>query len=75
MYFAEHYDLSDRMKKLPLLAHVSTTGNQVPNIGEVIADLLYALRLLLMQWTAPTTGIAMCQNAVAVEGRRESAYG
>ncbi len=30
---------------------------------------------LLMQWTAPTAGIAMCHIAVAVEGRRESAYG
>ena len=30
---------------------------------------------LLMQWTSPTTGIAMDQNAVTVEERRESAYG
>ena len=29
----------------------------------------------LMRWTAPTTGIAMCQIPVAVAGRRESAYG
>ncbi len=36
MYFAEHYDPSGRMKKLPLLAHASTTGNQVPNIGVVL---------------------------------------
>jgi len=25
-----------------------------------------ALRLLVMRWTAPTSGIAMCQNAVAI---------
>ncbi len=30
---------------------------------------------LLMLWMARATGIAMCQIAVAVEGRRESAYG
>ncbi len=30
---------------------------------------------LLMQWTAPTTGIAMYENAVAIADRRESAYG
>jgi hypothetical protein len=28
-----------------------------------------------MQWTAPTTGIAMCQSAVAVVERRESPLG
>ncbi len=28
-----------------------------------------------MQWTAPTTGIAMCQIASAFEEPRESAYG
>ena len=33
------------------------------------------LRPLSMQWTAPTTGIAMCQNAVDVAERLESAYG
>ena len=31
--------------------------------------------LLLMQWTAPTTGIAMCQSAVAIAERRESPLG
>ena len=31
--------------------------------------------LLLMQWTAPTAGIAMCQSVVAIADRRESAYG
>ncbi len=30
---------------------------------------------LLMLWTAPNTGIAMCQNAVEVAERLESAYG
>ncbi len=30
---------------------------------------------LVMQWTAPITGIAMCQSAVAVVELRESAYG
>ena len=29
----------------------------------------------LMRWTAPTAGIEMRHIAVAVEGRRESAYG
>jgi hypothetical protein len=29
----------------------------------------------MMQWTAPTAGIAMCQNAVEVAERLESAYG
>jgi hypothetical protein len=28
-----------------------------------------------MLWTAPTTGIAMCQNAVDVAERLESAFG
>ena len=28
-----------------------------------------------MLWTAPTTGIAMCQSAVAIEEQRESAFG
>ncbi len=28
-----------------------------------------------MQWTAPATGIAMCQSAAALEQQRESAYG
>ncbi len=28
-----------------------------------------------MQWTVPTTGIAMCQSAVAVVERRESRLG
>ena len=31
--------------------------------------------LLLMLWTAPATGIVMCQIAAAVVRRRESAYG
>ncbi len=31
--------------------------------------------LLLMQWTAPATGIAMCQYVVALAATRESAYG
>jgi hypothetical protein len=30
---------------------------------------------LLMQWTAPATGIAMCQNLVVIEERLESAFG
>ena len=30
---------------------------------------------LSMRWTAPTAGIAVGHIAVAVEGRRESAYG
>ena len=30
---------------------------------------------LLMPWTAPTTGNAMCQNAVDVAEPFESAYG
>ncbi len=30
--------------------------------------------LLLMRWTAPTAGIAMYHIAIAVEGRRESAF-
>ncbi len=30
---------------------------------------------VLMLWTAPTTGIAMCPIAVTVAERRESAYG
>ena len=30
---------------------------------------------LLMRWTAPATGIAMCQSAVAVVDRRESPFG
>jgi hypothetical protein len=30
---------------------------------------------LLMLWTAPATGIAMCNIAVALEQQRESAYG
>ncbi len=30
---------------------------------------------LLMRWTAPTAGIAMYHIAIAVEGRRESAFG
>jgi hypothetical protein len=29
----------------------------------------------VMQWTAPTTGIAMCQNTVDVAERFESASG
>jgi hypothetical protein len=29
----------------------------------------------MMQWTAPTTGIAMCQNVVDVAEPFESAYG
>ena len=28
-------------------------------------------RRLVMRWTAPTSGIAMCQNAVAIYERRE----
>ncbi len=28
-----------------------------------------------MLWAAPTTGIAICQIAVAIADRRESAYG
>jgi hypothetical protein len=28
-----------------------------------------------MLWTAPATGIAMCQNEVVVEERLESGYG
>ena len=31
--------------------------------------------LLLMQWTAPATGIAMCQYFVALAATRESAVG
>ncbi len=31
--------------------------------------------LLLMLWTAPTTGIAICPISTALEERRESAYG
>ena len=34
-----------------------------------------ALGPLLMQWTAPTTGIAVCHRAVALEQQRKSAYG
>ncbi len=30
---------------------------------------------LMMLWTAPATGVAMCQNAVDVAERLESAYG
>ncbi len=30
-----------------------------------------AKRPLVMRWTAPTSGIAMCQNAVAIYERRE----
>jgi hypothetical protein len=41
-----------------------------------VLDLLRQYRLLLMmQWTAPIAGIAMCQSAVAVEERLESAVG
>jgi hypothetical protein len=29
----------------------------------------------MMLWTAPATGVAMCQNAVDVAERLESAYG
>jgi hypothetical protein len=29
----------------------------------------------MMQWTAPTTGITLCQNRVAVEERFESGVG
>ena len=34
-----------------------------------------SLGLVVMLWTAPATGIAMCQSAIAVEERLESAYG
>ncbi len=34
--------------------------------------LMQRLCPVLMQWTAPTTGIAMCQSAVGSEERRES---
>ncbi len=30
---------------------------------------------LMMLWTAPATGVAMCQNAVDVAEQLESAYG
>ena len=28
-----------------------------------------------MLWTAPTTGIAMCQSTIVIAERRESGYG
>ncbi len=30
---------------------------------------------LMVQWTAPATGIAMCQNLIAIEEQLESAFG
>ncbi len=36
---------------------------------------LSVMGLLLMLWTAPTTGIAICPISTALEERRESAYG
>ena len=41
--------------------------------GRTIAPILACP--FVMQWTAPTTGIAMCQSAFAVAKWHESAYG
>jgi len=40
-----------------------------------LCDTSHASCPLLMQWTAPTTGIAVCQSAIAVVERRKSPLG